>query len=124
MWNLVEGSASLGQVEAQGVRVKDRCSEEREDQTRVRGKRILLCIMRSNLILEIRVSGIPDFRLRYNDEKVANEPTNMPRYAKGTASPTQSTIACRMESFCAARNWPVFQIRRWLCEEGVCLVNE
>ena len=32
------------------------------------------------------------FRLRYNDEKVARDPTSMPMYAKGMMRPAQCTI--------------------------------
>lgn len=36
--------------------------------------------------------ALPAFRFRYSEEKVAKDPTSMPRYAKGTARPSQSTM--------------------------------
>ena len=35
---------------------------------------------------------VPAFRFLYNEEKVARDPTNIPRYANGTARLIQSTI--------------------------------
>ena len=40
----------------------------------------------------VRGKVLPNFRFRYKDENVAKDPTRTPKYAKGTARPTQSTI--------------------------------
>lgn len=77
--------------------MKDKYFVEHGVQTRVREMRILLYTIRYCLDFGVELKNSPDFLLRYNDEKVANDPTNMPKYAKGTTSPIQFTIVCDLK---------------------------